>query len=110
MKTSFTTAAASVFAITIASLSLIGCSAHTELDSDSISTKTSALVTRAHHEEIDSDGMFFTYWERAYNLGSAAMELIPTGYTANVDYTTVTEISNPNFVVGKGRDICWEIG
>jgi len=94
---------------TVLAPQLTGCATPDSQSSESTSTTSEAVVVAREHQELidPQDGLFYSYWERAYNLGSAAMDLQPHGYTASVDYTGVTEITNPNFVVGKGRKPCW---
>lgn len=93
--------------------SLAGCGVEAG-GSDPIGTKRQAfgvVQPREHHEFIDEDGLFVTYWERSdamgnYVYGDVEMITFAGGYQSTVDFSGVS-ISNPNSVTGKGKQQCW---
>lgn len=94
-------------------LSLSGCGVE-EGSSDPIGTTRQAfgvVQPREHHEFIDEDGLFVTYWERSnddgdYVYGEVEMDTFAGGYQSTVDFSAVS-IPNPNSVTGKGKQQCW---
>lgn len=94
-------------------LSLGGCAVD-EGSSDPIGTARQAfgvVQPREHHEFVDDDGLFVTYWERSnddgdYVYGDVEMVTFSGGYQTTVDFSSVS-IPNPNSVTGKGKAQCW---
>jgi hypothetical protein len=60
------------------------------------------VLPRQHWETTDpQDGLFYTYWEKHYDSGSAAMNLTPQGYDC-----TISDYNSNDIVCGKGIKPC----
>lgn len=70
--------------------------------------------TRQHYEIIDpQDGLFVTYWEKYYDVGSSSLDLFAGGYQLDVDYRDPNVPPDPNWpkdtnnLSGKGQRYCY---
>ena len=105
-------------------LSLGGC--NSQPTGDSIAAKGQNVLigsgVRQHYEIIDpQDGLFVSYWEKHYDVGSGQLDLFPGGFKAVVQYFDPCNANpmdpacvppypypdNTNMVTGKGKRYCY---